>query len=105
MKRFSGDEKENKDYRFFAGGRSSDSYDDFEDFEDEDFSEGEFLSDEDLMNIETIDEENFFKRQKDEQIDDEFLIPEDIANIDIEDIINSDDIGEDIDDDLMEYDR
>ncbi len=103
---FSFDEEKNN-YGFYAGSRSTDDFNDFndyEDFDDEDFSEENILGDEDLLNIETIDEETFFHREKSDDFDEDFLIPEDFTDEDFEDLLDSDDIGEDVDDDF-EYDR
>ncbi len=100
------EENWDKEYFYFAGSNHDDFEDDFySEFEEDDFEEEQIFDDEDLLNLEEIDEVDFFQKESGESEDIEDLPPEDLfSEAGFEEFIDDEDIDEEFDDDL-DFDR
>lgn len=105
---YSLEDEYSKNYPSYFASSRNDDFDNLENFYDEDdFPEEQLFDDEDLANLEEIDEDQLFKRDKggleDVEIDSDLLEEDALTDENIEDIID-DDIGEDFEDDF-DFDR
>ncbi len=96
------EEENNRIFPFYASHSDDDFNDVSFEFDEDSFSEEPALDDEDLENFEEIDEEEFFKKERediDSEEEPEFLSDDFIPEID-DQFVDDEDIGEDFDDDF-----
>lgn len=96
------EEENNRIFPFFASNGDDDYNDMNFDFDEESFGEEPALDDEDLENFEEIDEEEFFKREKEEMDSEEefdFFTDDLMSEVD-DQFVDDGDIGEEFEDDF-----